>query len=93
MPPGAMLVNRLGTLRKDEASSWWMFHFESEKEVLYEPPIRVLPNRWLEAMETVLEKAAGRGVKFIISGEVTQYRDRRHVLIRKMIVKRDLGTL
>ena len=90
-PPGAMIRHRLGRIVKDKASRWWNFHFESERSILYEAPMRILPNRQLEAMENILEKSVRPGVRFIVSGEVTQYRGKRYLLIRKKLVKREMG--
>jgi len=93
LPPGAMLVNRVGRLIKDENSAWWRFHFSSEKDVLYEAPMRVLPNRLLEAMETILQDSERTRVRFRVTGEITTYRGRRYLLIRRMLVKREVGAL
>ncbi|NQU74795.1 MAG: hypothetical protein HQ546_00605 [Planctomycetes bacterium] len=93
-PPGSMIFNRLGRLVKDEASGWWTFRFESEKNLLYEPPMRVLPNRLLEEMETILEKnSIAPTVRFLVSGEVTHYRGNQYLLIRRKLVKREMGSL
>ena len=91
MPPGAMIRSRLGRIVKDKASRWWTFHFESERTILYEAPMRILPNRQLEAMENILDSSARPGVRFLVSGEVTQYRGKRYLLIRKKLVKREMG--
>ena len=92
MPPGSMIVDRVGRLVRNEAAGWWTFRFESEKQHLYEAPLRVLPNRHLEAMETILEKSATPGLRFLVTGEVTQYHQRRYLLIRKKLVKRQMGS-
>lgn len=93
MPPGAMIVGRLGRLNRDENSPWWQFRFESERDVLYEPPMRVLPNRLLEAMETIRETSGRTTLRFKVSGEITTYRGDRYLLIRRMLVYRDTGAL
>jgi len=93
MPPGAMIVERVGRLIKDDAANWWRFHFSSERDVLYEAPMRVLPNRMLEAMETILENSVRTRVRFNVTGEITTYRGHRYLLIRRMRVKRELGAL
>ncbi len=93
MPPGAMIVGRLGRLRRNEDAGWWQFHFESERDILYEPPMRVLPNRLLEAMETIMETTGRTTVRFKVSGEITTYRGQRYLLIRRMLVYRDTGAL
>jgi len=93
MPPGAMIVGRLGRLGRDEGAAWWQFHFDSEQDVLYEAPMRVLPNRLLEAMETIMETSGRTTVRFKVSGEITTYRGDRYLLIRRMLVYRDTGAL
>jgi hypothetical protein len=93
MPPGAMIVDRVGRVIKDENSQWWQFHFSSERSVLYEAPMRVLPNRLLEAMETIMEKSNKTRVRFRVTGEITTYRGKRYLLIRRMLVKRELGAM
>ena len=92
MPPGSMIVDRVGRLVRDDAAGWWTFRFESENSRLYEAPLRILPNRHLEAMETILEKTAAPGLRFLVTGEVTHYRQKRYLLIRKKLVKRQMGT-
>lgn len=92
-PPGTMIWNRLGRIVKDRASGWWTFRFESEKNILYEAPMRILPNRQLETMENILDKSGRIHPRFVVSGEVTQYRGKRYLLIRKKLVKREMGAL
>ncbi len=89
MPPGAMIVDRVGRLVKAPGEAWWSFHFESEKNVLYEAPVRILPNRLLEEMEDLSGGGTRPGVKFRVSGEVTEYRGQRYLLLRRMLLKRD----
>ncbi len=90
MPPGSMIRNRLGRIVKDKASRWWTFRFESERTILYEAPMRILPNRQLEAMENILDNSVKPGLRFLVSGEVTQYRGKRYLLIRKKLVKPEM---
>ncbi len=88
MPPGATVFNRLGRFIKESGSIWWTFRYESEKGVLYEPPMRVLPNQELDSIENILENSPADSVRFIISGEITQYHGQQYLLVRKMLVKR-----
>ena len=90
MPPGAMVFNRLGRLVREPGGTWWTFRFESEKSVLYEPPMRVLPNQQLEAMEAILETTPTGNARFVVTGEVLQYRGEQYLLIRKKLVKRSM---
>lgn len=93
LPPGSIIADRLGRLAKDTETGAWTFHFESEKNVLREPPIRLLPNRLLEYMEEVSDSGRRAGIKFYISGEVTEYRGARFLLLRKVLVEREMGAL
>jgi hypothetical protein len=47
----------------------------------------------LEAMETILENSRRSRVEFHVTGEITTYRDKRYLLIRRMLVKREVGAL
>jgi hypothetical protein len=93
MPPGAMVFNRLGRLIREPGATWWTFRYESDKGVLYEPPMRVLPNQQLEAMENILENSPSESIRFVVSGEVVQYHGQEYLLIRKKIVKRGVDGL
>ncbi len=92
-PAGGLVVDRVGRLVIDGTSEWGRFHFESERGVLREPPLRLLPNRLLEAMERLSDQGRRPGTKFRVSGEVTEYRGQRYLLLRKLIVERDFGAL
>ncbi len=87
---GEMITDRVGRLVR--RPNGWAFVFESEGEVLREPPMQLLPNRDLETME--IQSANGtRPVKFRVSGEVTEYRGANYLLLRKVLVVHDLGNL
>lgn len=89
-PDGSMIVDRVGRIVKRDDG--WYFVFESDKKVLREPPMRLLPNRYLQTME--LYSANGtRPVKFRISAEVTDYKDKNFLLVRKVLKLHDTGNL
>lgn len=89
-PEGSMVVDRAGRLVRD--AEWWTFAFESEGKVLRERPLRLLPNRMLEFMETA--SAGGRSdVVFIISGQVTEYHGANYLLAKKVLVRRQMGNI
>ena len=55
-------------------------------------PIQLLPNRLLET--TIALSGGGRqGMVFLVSGEVTVYKGDNYLLLRKVLVRRDLGNL
>ena len=89
-PDGTMIADRVGRLvRRPEG---WFLVFESDQQVLREPPMQLLPNRDLETME-ILSANATRAVKFRVSGEVTEYRGRNYLLLRKVLTVHNLGNL
>ena len=53
-------------------------------------PIRLLPNRLLETA-LAISGAGTRSVVFIVSGEVMEYKGMNYLLLRKVLVRRDLG--
>ena len=55
-----------------------------------DPPIQPLQNRWLEKMEA--DSGAGtESMVFRVSGEVTEYRGKNYLLIRKVLIEKKLG--
>jgi hypothetical protein len=92
LPDGYFLVDRTGRLAQE--GEWWVFKFVSDNNPASapNPPMRLLPNQMLERMIRE-SQGAGRGVEFIISGEVTDFMGENYVLLRKLMRKRDLGNL
>jgi len=90
LPDGYRIVDRPGRLTRD--GDIWLFSFESRSEGPPELPLRLLPNRLLEDMETVSAGGTNSTV-FVVSGEVTEYRGRNYLLMQKMLVRTDLRNL
>ena len=88
MREGTDLVNRVGRLTRSADGNGWEFTFESDGRTMLDPPVIILPNLTLMLMEN---NAAGasRDVRFRITGEVTEYRGRNYVLLRKASVVSD----
>ncbi len=83
----SLVIDRL--VRLVEKGHWWEAHFESDN-TLREPPMRVLPNSLL-TRGVHLNRQLGQGeLKLRVSGEITSYKGRRYLLIRKLLVERDL---
>jgi hypothetical protein len=87
---GNMIVGRAGRLGRSDL--WWTFTFEADREVLREPPMKLLPNRWLESMESDSEGAT-LSVVFVVTGEIMEYHDENYMIVRAARIKRDLGNL
>ena len=89
-PEETMLVDRAGRVVPGER--WWMLAFEDHGKNPSTAPIRLLPNRQLE--DAIATSGGGtRAVVFVVSGEVTEYRGGNHLLLRKVLIRRELGNL
>ena len=85
---GDVVINRMGRLVKD-AKGTLLFVYESDAANLSEPPLILLPCMKLEQME--LEVSKKPNAKFTVTGEVTVYRGKGYLLLRKAMLHRDLG--
>lgn len=90
MPEGTFVVDRPGRLVRE--GEWWTFVFESADGNVRHDPLRLLPSRQVEIMEQTSDGGA-RSVVFVVSGEITEYHGRNYLLLRKVLVRRDLGNL
>ncbi len=89
-PEETMLVDRAGRVVAGEDG--WILLFEDRGTEARPKPIRLLPNRLLETAIALTGDGAA-GVVLLISGEVTEYRRMNHLLLRKVLVRPDLGNL
>lgn len=88
LPEGHYIADRRGRLTN--TNDYWLFVFESDGKALTDPPIKILPNRWLEKMEADLA-ASRESHTFRVSGEITTYHGQNFLLLRKVLVERELG--
>jgi hypothetical protein len=79
LPEGDRISRRVGRLVLE--GQWWTFAFESDHQDHPEPRLGVLPNLVLETMARTVESGSP-GVVWVISGEVTEFRNRNYILIR-----------
>jgi hypothetical protein len=87
--PGDMVINRLTRL-VPETADWFLIVFESDN-TLREPPMRVLPSRHLEKIESWSGKGSAYGAVFHVSGEVHRYKGVDYLLLRNVLRKREMG--
>ena len=85
---GLPVINRLGRIVGE--GTWWKFIFESDGDPPGEQPVRLLPCRELEWMENASNNGK-RAVKFLVSGELTEYHGRNYLLLRKVLVDQNLN--
>ncbi len=88
LPEGSYISNRRGRLIRGKV--FWIFTFESDGKNLSDPPIKVLPNRWLEKMEDDVT-ANPDPIIFRVSGEITCYHGQNFILLRKVLLEREFG--
>ena len=90
LPEGTMIPRRLGRVVRD--GTWWTFVFESDHPEHPEPPIRLLPNNYLEVM-TRMARTIPTGLVFEVSGEVTEFEGYNYLLVRSCVRRQDSGNL
>lgn len=86
MREGTFLVDRVGRVEQSMDGSLPVFVFESDGDALQDPPVLLIPNLKLMALEDALDAAQGDSLRFRITGELTEYRGRNYVLLQKVIV-------
>lgn len=89
MREGTFLVDRTGRLTRSSDGQSWEFSFEADGRAMKDPPVIVLPNLKLMAMEQAV-KSANRDLKFRVTGMVTEYSGRNYVLLEKVVVIPDV---
>jgi hypothetical protein len=90
LPDGYRLVDRPGRLTRE--GEYYVYAFESRGRGEVEPPIRLLPNRLLEDMES-FSAGGTKPVVFLVSGEVTEYHGVNYLLVQKLLTRPDVGNL
>lgn len=85
---GTFLVDRTGRLRRSGDGHNWELVFESDGRALQDPPMILLPNLKLMAMEAAVKNAT-RDVRFRVTGMVTEYNGRNYLLLEKVVVVPD----
>jgi hypothetical protein len=85
MREGTFVLDRTGRLTKSADGSQSEFTFDSDGRSMRDPPIVVLPNLKLKAMEDAVN-GSNRDLRFRVTGVVTEYRGRNYVLLEKAVV-------
>ena len=88
--PGQIVADRLVRVLPTGTGRWLKVAFESDN-TLREPPLRILPCRYLQKLDRLATHKAFRRLRFRISGEITQYKGRSYVLLRKLLPEREMG--
>ena len=86
---GSFIVDRTGRLTKSPDGQQFEFNFESDGRAMKDPPVVIIPNLKLMAMENAVN-GSNRDLKFRITGMVTEYKGRNYVLLEKVVVVPDV---
>jgi hypothetical protein len=82
---GTFVVDRMGRLSKSGDGRNWEFTFESDGVTMSDPPVVLIPNLKLMAMEDAVA-AANLDLRFRVTGMLTEYRGRNHLMLEKVVV-------
>jgi hypothetical protein len=85
---GTFVVDRIGRIMRSNDGQNWEFTFDSDGSAMQDPPVRVLPNLKLMVMEDAIESRP-RELRFRVTGMLTEYRGRNHILLEKVVVVQD----
>jgi hypothetical protein len=85
---GTYLVDRVGRLNRTDDGSYAQITFDSDGKAMQDPPVLILPNMKLMAMENAVT-STNRDLRFRITGVVTEYRGRNYVMLEKVVVVPD----
>ena len=87
---GTFIVDRVGRLAHSADGTSMEFVFDADARAMQDPPVVVLPNLKLMAMENAVSSSS-RDLKFRITGMVTEYRGRNYILLEKVVVVPDVN--
>jgi len=82
---GTFVVDRMGRLSRSADGRTWEFAFESDGVALSDPPVVLIPNLKLMSMEDAIS-AANQDLRFRVTGMLTEYRGRNHLMLEKVVV-------
>ncbi|HUU59981.1 MAG TPA: hypothetical protein VMZ50_10580 [Phycisphaerae bacterium] len=87
---GHMVTDRLVRILPNAKDGWWQAVFVADN-TLQEAPVRLLPCEMLEQAENAVIVAGGQAARYRVSGEVTEYKGKQYLLLRKRLVEHDMG--
>lgn len=85
-----LVVDRLVVVTHESTSKWWVVRFEADN-TLIEGPIRILPCKLLEKVESIVGSNPKNYLRFRVSGDVYSYKGKYYLMLRKLLVEREMG--
>ncbi len=89
MREGGIISDRVARLTRSPDGAQAELMFDADGKALRDPPMIILPNSKLEAMEGAVV-SADRDLKFRVTGLVTEYKGRNYILLDKVVVVPDV---
>ncbi len=83
-------TDRLGRVNHT-ADGQAVFTFDTDGKTMRDPPMILLPNLKLGAMEG-MQAGSNKDIKFRVSGTVTEYKGRNYLLLDKVVVVQDFDS-
>ena len=87
---GEFIGNRTGRLGKDEKTGNWYFTFESDGKDMRDPPMQLIPSKFLMAMEAASAEGT-QPMRFKVDGQVTEYQGKNFLWVQHMEILKDLN--
>jgi hypothetical protein len=86
---GAMVADRVVYFSTEAGSGWSTVRFVADNTLL-EQPIRLLPCRQVLTAKNLSTNKLERNIRLRVSGELTRYKGREYLLLRKVTRERDM---
>jgi len=81
LPEGYIVAAREAQVERD--GSWYVLHLASVEGLPDAPPLRVLPNRRLAMLDTILT-SEHRDLRLAVTGRVTEFQGRNYILLEDL---------
>ena len=85
-----LVVDRIVRIVKCRDGKGWEAHFQSDN-TLREPPLLIHPNMMLVRAQTLRRTMGLADLELRVSGQITYYRGKRFLLLRKLLRQRNMG--
>jgi hypothetical protein len=86
---GSFIIDRTGRLTRSADGQQMEFTFDGDGQAMKDPPLVILPNLKLMAMENAVTNG-NADLRFRVTGMVTEYRGRNYILLDKVVVVPDV---
>jgi hypothetical protein len=84
-----MVADRIVYMSTDANTGWSTVRFIADNNLL-EQPIRLLPSEQVLRAKDLSATKLGRNVRLRVSGELTRYKGKEYLLLRKVVREREM---